>query len=73
MERVLLLDLREEKAVGCCNIARVAKSWNKIAAIGEQKFPAIRERSKPCGVVRKKIEPIKWYDKGDVPGYRQAA
>ena len=41
MEQVLLLGLRKEKTVECCNIARAAKSSNRIAAIGEQKFPAI--------------------------------
>jgi hypothetical protein len=49
MEQVSLLDLRKEKTVECCNIARAAKSSNKIAADGEKKFPAFVVRAKPCG------------------------
>jgi hypothetical protein len=39
MKQVLLLGLRKEKTVECCNIAGAAKSLNKIAAVGEKKFP----------------------------------
>jgi hypothetical protein len=54
MEQVSLLDLEKENTVECCNIATAARSLNKTAAIGEQKFPALS-----C---QKKIEPIRCYD-----------
>jgi len=55
MKQVLLSGLRKERTAECCNIARAAKSLNKIAAVGGQKFPAIV-------MSEKKIEPIKCYD-----------
>lgn len=59
MEQVLLLGLRKEKTVQCCNIARAAKSSNKIAAIGEQKFPAIVKGQSHVLSRQKKFELIK--------------
>jgi hypothetical protein len=56
MERVLLLGLRKEKTVGCCNIARAARSSNKIAAIGEQKFPAVVKGQSHVLSCQKKID-----------------
>lgn len=50
MKRVLLLDLRKEKTVECCNIARAAKSSNKIAAVDEKKFPAFVKVANACVV-----------------------
>jgi hypothetical protein len=70
MEQVLLLGLRKEKTVECCNIAREATSLNKIVATGEQKFPEIVKARSHVVVKSKKKRVLRH---GDVQGYRPAA
>jgi hypothetical protein len=57
-----LLDLRKEKTVECCNIARAAMLSNKIAAVGEKKFPTIVKWQSHLLSGKNKSKPVRCYD-----------